>query len=53
LYPGEVELRKEQERRRHGIPLAAETVRKLQAELDLAKLDMRLESLALDATSGA
>jgi uncharacterized oxidoreductase len=53
LYPGEVELRKEQERRQHGIPLAAETVRKLQAELDLVNLDLRLESLALDAAPGA
>ena len=47
LYPGEVEVRSEQARRRDGIPLAAETVRKLQKELDILNLPTKLEALAL------
>jgi uncharacterized oxidoreductase len=53
LYPGEVELRSERERRQHGIPLAAETVRKLQAELDRADIPMDLESIAAGAVGRA
>lgn len=34
LYPGEVEMRRETERRSQGIPLAADTVAALQRELD-------------------
>lgn len=42
LYPGELEKQKEAERRRTGIPLADETVKKLQAELDGFKIPIRL-----------
>jgi len=46
LYPGEVEKRMEAERRRTGIPLAEETVTKIQAELDHFKIPIRLAAEA-------
>ena len=46
LYPGEVEVRNEAQRRRDGIPLAAETVRKIQEELDNLKVPLQMEGLA-------
>ena len=47
LYPGEVELRKTAERNRDGVPLAAETVRKLQVELERYEIPMELAAQAV------
>jgi uncharacterized oxidoreductase len=52
LYPGEVEKRREAERRRTGIPLAEETVNKLQAELDRARIPLQLVAQAAAPLAG-
>lgn len=50
LYPGEVEARKEEERRRTGIPLADTTVKNLQQEMDTLGIPIRLEAQAVAPT---
>jgi len=46
LYPGEVEARREAEVLKTGIPLAAETVKKLQEEMDRYDVSVTLTELA-------
>jgi LDH2 family malate/lactate/ureidoglycolate dehydrogenase len=45
LYPGEVETRREAEVLKTGIPLAAETVKKIQEEMDHYKVSVILTEL--------
>ena len=49
LHPGELEARREKERRKNGIPLAGPTVEALQAELDRYGVSSRLVERALAA----
>ncbi len=53
LYPGEPEARREAQRRREGIPLAAKTVENLQAELDRHGVATNLLELAQVAPAPA
>jgi len=46
LYPGEVEERREKEVLKTGIPLAAETVQKIQEEMDRYKVSVNLTEIA-------
>jgi len=46
LYPGEVEARREAEVLKTGIPLAAETVKKIQEEMDSYNVSVNLTELA-------
>lgn len=48
LAPGEVEARRMAERRREGIPIAEETVKALQAELDRYEVAVQLTALAAE-----
>jgi LDH2 family malate/lactate/ureidoglycolate dehydrogenase len=45
LYPGEVEARREADVLKTGIPLAAETVKKIQEEMDTYKVSVTLTEL--------
>jgi len=51
LYPGEVEARREAEVFKTGIPLAAETVKELQEEMDRYNVSVNLTELARPAPS--
>jgi len=49
LYPGELEERREKEMLKTGIPLAAETVRNIQEEIDRLKVSVNLAHIGQQA----